>query len=164
MLTTYSLQATLLPSPSNILVSSTFLTSFNDITVIVLTIVALVLFKSKLRWRKLKVDLFSRMGIGVACAVISAFFAINMETARKADFKDHNGNASLSVFILLPQYALVGAGEIMTLVSGMEMAFLGAPRGLRCTALGLFWTATGLGYFAAFGVLAFVNKYEKGMK
>ncbi|XP_013392599.1 solute carrier family 15 member 4 [Lingula anatina] len=160
MLTTYGIQADSVLSPQHIRAPCAFMSSFNDTTVIILVAVILAMFSSRLRWRKLKVDLFSRMGIGLVCAVLSAFVAIVLEFERKKDCKANHGVSSLSVFVLIPQYAMIGLGEILTLVSGMQLAYLGAPKGLRCTSLGLLKTALGLGDFTAYGVLELLERFN----
>ncbi|ESO87044.1 hypothetical protein LOTGIDRAFT_229242 [Lottia gigantea] len=113
-----------------------------------------------------------RMGIGMILAALSVTVAGIVEIYRKKDLEtnggfiqelaDKNFNAStLSVFIQVPQFALVGASEVFASVSGLEFAFTQAPQSMQGFLTGLFYVASGLGSYVANAIIKIIEVSTK---
>ncbi len=60
--------------------------------------------------------------------------------------------ADMSVFWLIPQYALIGFGEVFTVIAGYEYALRIAPQKMRGIIVGLFYALEGVGFLSAGGM------------
>ena len=60
--------------------------------------------------------------------------------------------ANISVCWLIPQYILIGFGEVFTAIAGYEYALRISPERMRGTIFGLFYGFVGVGYFIAGGI------------
>ncbi|GJN14395.1 hypothetical protein PR202_gb01218 [Eleusine coracana subsp. coracana] len=96
---------------------------------------------------------FQRMGIGLAISIVSVGTAALVETKRRGVAAEHGfvdkpkSVVPLSVFWLVPQYAIHGLGEAFSSVGHMEFLYDQAPESMRSTAAALFWLATSLGNY-----------------
>ncbi|XP_064628429.1 solute carrier family 15 member 4-like [Lineus longissimus] len=86
-------------------------------------------------------DLLVRMGIGLICAAIVALCAGILETMRK--------KYTLSVFCQVPQYVIMGIGEVAE-ISAYEFASTESLPGLQGFTIGMFISTYGLGCFIAY--------------
>ena len=57
----------------------------------------------------------------------------------------------------MPQFFLVGIGEVFAAVTGLEMAFSETPKRIKGAVMGIFLVMSGLGSFVAFIFLKLVN-------
>ncbi|GJM88578.1 hypothetical protein PR202_ga04655 [Eleusine coracana subsp. coracana] len=96
---------------------------------------------------------FQRMGIGLAISIVSVGTAALVETKRRAAAAEHGlvdkpkSVVPMSVFWLVPQFAVHGLGEAFSSVGHMEFLYDQAPESMRSTAAALFWLATSLGNY-----------------
>ncbi|XP_074280522.1 protein NRT1/ PTR FAMILY 6.2-like isoform X2 [Silene latifolia] len=64
----------------------------------------------------------------------------------------------LSVFILVPQFLLVGAGEAFTYTGQLDFFTTQSPRGMKGLSTGLFLTTISLGFFASSFLVVVVQR------
>ncbi|KAL8604550.1 hypothetical protein ACOMHN_015834 [Nucella lapillus] len=107
-------------------------------------------------------------GIGFVLAALSMIAAAVVEVERK----DHMGfnqtvekevfySSHLSVFLHVPQFALIGASEAFTSISGLEFAFTQSPPSMQGVMMGVFLATTGLGRYLASLILHIVAAATK---
>ncbi|XP_013412706.1 protein NRT1/ PTR FAMILY 5.12-like [Lingula anatina] len=157
---TFQLQATGLNTTIgqvNIDDPSAFVLLFNEV-IILLTIPFLInVVYRNFRRKGKKISVFVRMAIGMACTAGSGFSALLVEVARRNDCTQHGGQSTLTVLIQAPQVILLGLGEVFTVISAWEYVYTEAPKGLKFTAMGLFYTVYGLTFFASYGFLKLIE-------
>nr|KAI8731472.1 solute carrier family 15 member 4-like [Biomphalaria glabrata] len=114
-----------------------------------------------------------RIGIGFIFATLSMIVAGIVEIRRKEyldranptiqNLGGQNFNAStMSVFVQIPQFALVGVSEIFTSVTTLEFAYNQAPVALQGLLTGLFIAASGVGNWVSTAILAIVESATEG--
>jgi peptide/histidine transporter 3/4 len=112
---------------------------------------------------------FRRMGIGMVLSVIAVVVAGIVEIYRKDGGEYHEqplGNerfnaSSMSVFVQVPQFALIGASEIFTAITTLEFAYSQAPVAMQGLLTGLFLAASGIGNWLSMAILAIVQAATK---
>ncbi|XP_076446914.1 solute carrier family 15 member 4-like [Babylonia areolata] len=114
-----------------------------------------------------------RIGIGFVLASLSMVVAGVVEIARKDRMEEPGGTltqdlggekfiaSSMSVFVQVPQFALVGASEVFASICGLEFAYTQAPKSMQGVIMGLFLVTSGLGGFLASGILNAVKAATK---
>ncbi|XP_076446957.1 solute carrier family 15 member 4-like [Babylonia areolata] len=114
-----------------------------------------------------------RIGIGFVLASLSMVVAGVVEIARKDRMEEPGGTliqdlggekfnaSSMSVFVQVPQFALVGASEVFASICGLEFAYTQAPKSMQGVLMGLFLVTSGLGGFIATGILNAVQAATK---
>ncbi|KAH9519725.1 hypothetical protein Btru_070734 [Bulinus truncatus] len=114
-----------------------------------------------------------RIGIGFIFAAIAMIVAGVVEISRKnylnrddpliQDLGGQNFNSStMSVFVQIPQFALIGASEIFTSITTLEFAYNQAPATMQGLLTGLFLAASGIGNWVSTAILAIVEKATEG--
>ncbi|XP_055877764.1 solute carrier family 15 member 4-like isoform X2 [Biomphalaria glabrata] len=114
-----------------------------------------------------------RIGIGFIFATLSMIVAGIVEISRKEyldranplvqNLGGQNFNAStMSVFVQIPQFALVGASEIFTSITTLEFAYNQAPVAMQGLLTGLFLAASGIGNWVSTAILAIVESATEG--
>ncbi|KAG1370981.1 putative protein NRT1/ PTR FAMILY 3.1 [Cocos nucifera] len=109
-----------------------------------------------------------RMGIGLAISIFANVAAALVETKRKAAAAKHGlldsptVTVPISVFWLVPQYAIHGLGDAFSSVGHMEFLYDQAPESMRSTAAALFWLAASIGNYMGTVLVILVNDYTKG--
>ncbi|CAD5165013.1 unnamed protein product [Musa acuminata subsp. malaccensis] len=94
-----------------------------------------------------------RIGIGMAVGLLANVAAALVEAKRKGAAADHGlvdqpkAVVPISVFWLVPQYAIHGLAEAFTSVGNMEFLYDQAPESMRSTAAALFWLAMSIGNY-----------------
>ncbi|XP_062181712.1 protein NRT1/ PTR FAMILY 3.1-like [Phragmites australis] len=94
-----------------------------------------------------------RMAIGLAISILGVATAALVETKRRGVAADHglldNPKAivPLSVFWLVPQFAIHGIAGAFSSVGHMEFLYDQAPESMRSTAAAFFWLASSLGHY-----------------
>lgn len=94
-----------------------------------------------------------RIGIGMAIGLSANVAAALVEAKRKGAAADHGlmdqpkAVVPISVFWLVPQYAIHGLAEAFTSVGQMEFLYDQAPESMRSTAAALFWLAMSIGNY-----------------
>ncbi|VDH95549.1 solute carrier family 15 (peptide/histidine transporter), member 3/4 [Mytilus galloprovincialis] len=109
-----------------------------------------------------------RIGVGFILATLSVVVAGILEIYRKKNLASTGGvsqdlagdtfNAStISFFAQVPEFALVGASEVFTSISGLEFAYSQAPDFMQGVCMGLFLMMSGLGNYVSEAILKFVR-------
>ncbi|CAA3020471.1 NRT1 PTR FAMILY -like [Olea europaea subsp. europaea] len=116
------------------------------------------------------ITLLQRMGIGLVLHVVimvTAFLAERkrLRVAREHEIFKKDQTVPLSIFILLPQFALMGVADNFE-VAKIEFFYDQAPEGMKSLGTAYFTTSMGVGYFLSSFLLSTVSdmtkKYGKG--
>lgn len=108
-----------------------------------------------------------RMGIGHSIHILSNVAAALVETKRKAVAADHGlldrqtATVPISVFWLVPQYAINGLGDAFTSVGHMEFLYDQSPESMRTSAVALFSLAGSIGNYMGTALVTLVNNYTR---
>lgn len=70
----------------------------------------------------------------------------------------HNTTLPISVFLLIPQFFLVGAGEAFIYTGQLDFFITQSPKGMKTMSTGLFLTTLSLGFFVSSFLVAVVKK------
>ncbi|XP_069122940.1 solute carrier family 15 member 4-like [Argopecten irradians] len=114
-----------------------------------------------------------RIGFGMILAALSVVVAGILEIYRKQELSESGGiiqeladdkfNAStLSVFLQVPEFALVGASEVFASISGLEFAYSEAPDFMQGLVMGLFLMTSGIGNYVSTLILVIVKAASAG--
>lgn len=108
-----------------------------------------------------------RIGIGLVISIFTMIVAAVVEQKRmqyvqdedlagmlKADPKAH---VSLTIFWLLPQYILVGAGEALTYAGQLDFFYNESPKAMRSMGSALCICTLSLGYYTSSLLVSLVN-------
>ncbi|WCJ37507.1 Major facilitator superfamily protein [Euphorbia peplus] len=100
-----------------------------------------------------------RIGIGLIFSVIAMVAAATTEIERKnnAIHKD----SKISVFWLLPQFILVGAGEAFAYVGQLEFFIREAPERMKSLSTGFFLSTLSMGFFVSSLLVSLVDQITK---
>eukprot|EP01130_Rhizamoeba_saxonica_P018911 TRINITY_DN9641_c0_g1_i1.p1 TRINITY_DN9641_c0_g1~~TRINITY_DN9641_c0_g1_i1.p1 ORF type:complete len:529 (-),score=78.58 TRINITY_DN9641_c0_g1_i1:26-1612(-) len=116
----------------------------------------------------IKFGMLKRIGTGfiiIIFAMISAAFVeiyrlylVNngdtfIQTIGKAKYEA----ATLSVFVQIPQFALIGTSEVLTSITGLEFAYDQAPDSMKSTIMAILLVTTGLGNYLGGAIVIIVN-------
>jgi dipeptide/tripeptide permease len=102
---------------------------------------------------------FMRMGIGLAINMLGNVSAALVERKRKNAMNLHSN--SISVFWLVPQFAIHGISEAFYSVGHMEFCYDQAPESMRSSATALFWLSISLGNYLATALVTIVHNCTK---
>ncbi|KAJ8749068.1 hypothetical protein K2173_013675 [Erythroxylum novogranatense] len=116
------------------------------------------------------ITLLQRMGIGIVLQIIVMITACLTEKKRLSAAKEHNtpkgGTVPLSIFILLPQFALMGIADSFVEVAKIEFFYDQAPEGMKSLGTSYFTSSLGIGNFLSSFLLTTVsditNKHGHG--
>lgn len=114
-----------------------------------------------------------KMGVGMLFAMGSVIMAGLMEIERKNYISTHGYfeqhpfdtpvNASqMNIFYQVPQYVLMGTGEVLTSIPGLAFAYSQSPLYLRGVIMGLNLATIGIGYYMAGALAAIARKASDG--
>ncbi|KDP26488.1 hypothetical protein JCGZ_17646 [Jatropha curcas] len=112
------------------------------------------------------ITLLQRMGIGLLLHVIIMFIACLVERKRLNVAEEHNLLAQndtipLSIFILLPQFALMGVADSFVEVAKLEFFYDQAPEGMKSLGTSYFTSSLGIGSFLSSFLLKTVAEVTK---
>ncbi|CAG5123017.1 unnamed protein product, partial [Candidula unifasciata] len=148
------------------------LNAFNTIIIIILIPIVDRLIYPCFEKIKRPLSYLTRIGVGMILAVIAVVVAGIVEIYRKVDLEEHSHlqvlggenftASSMSVFVQIPQFALIGASEIFTSITSLEFAYNQAPVAMQGLLTGLFLAATGVGNWVSTAILAIVQKATEG--
>ncbi|XP_077250804.1 protein NRT1/ PTR FAMILY 5.2-like [Tasmannia lanceolata] len=98
------------------------------------------------------ISLLQRMGIGLIIHIIIMLTASLTERRRLRVAKDHGlvengGKVPLTIFILLPQFVLMGIADAFLEVSKIEFFYDQAPQGMKSLGTSYSMTSLGIGNF-----------------
>ncbi|KAL4588030.1 hypothetical protein LXL04_000908 [Taraxacum kok-saghyz] len=107
------------------------------------------------------ITLLQRMTIGLVLHVFIMVVASVVERKRLSVAKDHGilGHGQvvpLSIFILLPQFALMGIADSFLEVAKLEFFYDQAPEGMKSLGTAYWTTSIGVGYFLSSFILSTV--------
>jgi peptide/histidine transporter 3/4 len=111
---------------------------------------------------------FQRMGIGLAISVLSVASAALVETKRRDAAARHGlldspaAVVPISVFWLVPQFAVHGIGDAFSSVAHMEFLYDQAPESMRSSAVALFWLAGSIGSYLGTVLVTAVQSATRG--
>jgi len=111
---------------------------------------------------------FQRMGIGLAISILSVASAALVETKRRGAAARHGlldeptAVVPLSVFWLVPQFAVHGIGDAFSSVALMEFLYDQAPESMRSSAVALFWLASAIGNYMGTVLVTVVQRVTRG--
>ncbi|KAJ6796076.1 putative protein NRT1/ PTR FAMILY 6.4 [Iris pallida] len=113
---------------------------------------------------------FTRSTQGLSClhrvAVGLVFSMLAMATAAMVEKKRRDrtvlDGTNISVFWLVPQYFLVGAGEAFAYVGQLEFFIREAPERMKSMSTGLFLATISMGFFLSSLLVSLVDKVTKG--
>ncbi|XP_065850834.1 protein NRT1/ PTR FAMILY 6.2 [Euphorbia lathyris] len=92
-----------------------------------------------------------RVGIGLVLSTLGMVAAAIVEKKRLSVAKSVGGeNVStlpLTVFVLIPQFFLVGSGEAFIYAGQLDFFITQSPKGMKTMSTGLFLTTLSLGFF-----------------
>ncbi|XP_076934292.1 protein NRT1/ PTR FAMILY 6.2-like isoform X2 [Bidens hawaiensis] len=118
-------------------------------------------------WKKWKgtpgfTDL-QRMGLGLILSTFGMAAAAVVEMKRLSVAKSvggtpHGGSLPISVFMLIPQFFLVGAGEAFIYTGQLDFFITRSPKSMKTMSTGLFLTTLSLGFFMSSFLVSVVKK------
>lgn len=96
--------------------------------------------------------MLSVMGMGIASLV----------EIRRLSVAKHQGRATtslpISVFLLIPQFFLIGSGEAFIYTGQLDFFITQSPKGMKTMSTGLFLTTLSLGFFLSSFLVSVVKK------
>ncbi|WOL10159.1 hypothetical protein Cni_G18913 [Canna indica] len=101
-----------------------------------------------------------RIAIGLFLSIV-AMFAAGFTEKKRLNVAWANPGAPvvpLSVFWLIPQFFLVGAGEAFTYVGQLDFFLRECPKGMKTMSTGLFLSTLSLGFFLSSVLVTVVHK------
>ena len=102
-----------------------------------------------------------RIAIGLVLSVLGMAVAAIGERKRLSVAKGVRGNPAtlpISVFILIPQFFLVGSGEAFIYTGQLDFFITQSPKGMKSMSTGLFLTTLSLGFFVSSFLVSVVKK------
>ncbi|KAL1559641.1 protein NRT1/ PTR FAMILY 5.2-like [Salvia divinorum] len=110
--------------------------------------------------------LLQRMGIGLLLHIIIMVTASlaerrRLSVARRNGITEKDQIVPLSIFILLPQFALMGVADNFVEVAKIEFFYDQAPHGMKSLGAAYFTTSLGIGYFLSSFLLSTVADVTK---
>ncbi|XP_074351955.1 protein NRT1/ PTR FAMILY 5.2-like [Apium graveolens] len=112
------------------------------------------------------ITMLQRMGIGLVMHVTVMIIASISERKRLSVIKEHgitekNQIVPLSIFILLPQYGLMGVAETFWEVGRLEFFYDQAPKSMKSFGTAYYTTSLSMGYFLSSFILTTVANFTK---
>ncbi|XP_027332728.1 protein NRT1/ PTR FAMILY 6.2 [Abrus precatorius] len=102
-----------------------------------------------------------RIAIGLVFSISGMATASICERKRLSVAKGVSGNQAtlpISVFLLIPQFFLVGAGEAFIYTGQLDFFITQSPKGMKTMSTGLFLTTLSLGFFVSSFLVSVVKK------
>ncbi|XP_022845742.1 protein NRT1/ PTR FAMILY 5.2-like [Olea europaea var. sylvestris] len=112
------------------------------------------------------ITLLQRFGIGYMLHIIVMVTAClaerrRLKVAKENEIFEKNQIVPLSIFILLPQFALMGVADTFVEVAKIEFFYDQAPEGMKSLGTAYFTTSFGVGYFLSSFLLKTVADITK---
>ncbi|KAM0881107.1 hypothetical protein ACQ4PT_033171 [Festuca glaucescens] len=100
-----------------------------------------------------------KIGIGLVLSIVGMAAAAFCEKKRLAVAATSTNGAVLpiSVFLLTPQFLLVGAGEAFIYTGQLDFFITRSPKSMKTMSTGLFLTTLSLGFFLSSALVSFVG-------
>ncbi|CAN0914905.1 Protein NRT1/ PTR FAMILY 6.2 [Linum grandiflorum] len=121
-------------------------------------------------WKKWKgkpgFSSLQRIAIGLALSTMGMGVAALVEKRRLSEAAKFATSSTtvlpLSVFLLIPQFFLVGAGEAFIYTGQLDFFITQSPKGMKTMSTGLFLTTLSLGFFVSSFLVMVVKKVTAG--
>ncbi|KAL8040636.1 hypothetical protein ABFX02_10G110800 [Erythranthe guttata] len=97
----------------------------------------------------------STLGMAVAALVEMKRLAVAKSVNNTTTAADH---VPISVFLLIPQFFLVGSGEAFIYTGQLDFFITQSPKGMKTMSTGLFLTTLSLGFFVSSFLVSVVKK------
>ncbi|KAL0410685.1 UNVERIFIED_CONTAM: protein NRT1/ PTR FAMILY 6.2 [Sesamum latifolium] len=94
----------------------------------------------------------STLGMGVAALAEMKRLSVAKSVSRTSS------NLPISVFLLIPQFFLVGAGEAFIYTGQLDFFITQSPKGMKTMSTGLFLTTLSLGFFVSSFLVSVIKK------
>ncbi|KAL3634362.1 hypothetical protein CASFOL_021416 [Castilleja foliolosa] len=107
------------------------------------------------------ISLLQRMGIGMVLHIIIMVVATFTESYRLSVANGKN-RAPLSIFILLPQFILMGIADAFLEVAKIEFFYDQAPESMKSLGTSYSMVSLGIGYFVSSFLLSIVSRITGG--
>lgn len=112
------------------------------------------------------ITLLQRMGIGLVFHIFIMMIASLVERRRLSAAKDHGvvesgGQVPLSIFILLPQFVIMGTADAFLEVAKIEFFYDQAPESMKSLGTSYSMTSLGIGNFLSSFLLSTVSHITK---
>ncbi|OWM81528.1 hypothetical protein CDL15_Pgr007566 [Punica granatum] len=112
------------------------------------------------------ITLLQRMGIGFVLHIIIMVIACSVDkkrlsVAHENNIFQKNQTIPLTIFILLPQFALMGVADTFVEVAKIEFFYDQAPEGMKSLGTAYFTTSLGIGNFLSSFLLKTVERITK---
>nr|XP_017237421.1 PREDICTED: protein NRT1/ PTR FAMILY 5.2-like [Daucus carota subsp. sativus] len=112
------------------------------------------------------ITMLQRMGTGLVLHIIVMITAAicerkRLQVAKENGITEKNQIVPLSIFILLPQFALMGVADNFLEVAKLELFYDQAPESMKSLGTAYFSTSIGLGFFLSSGILSTVASVTK---
>ncbi|KAK1309396.1 putative nitrite transporter [Acorus calamus] len=114
------------------------------------------------------ISFLKRMGVGFTISVAATLVAGFVEVKRKQAAGEHGltdeprATIPMTVFWLVPQYALHGAAEAFMSIGHLEFFYDQAPESMKSTATALFWMSISMGNYASTFIVSLVHRLSAG--
>ena len=103
---------------------------------------------------------FQRTAIGLALSILGMAAAVMAEKKRLAVAETVGRKTQtlpISVYLLIPQFFLVGAGEAFIYTGQFDFFITRSPKGMKTMSTGLFLTTFSLGFFVSSFLVSVIN-------
>ncbi|ONK70805.1 uncharacterized protein A4U43_C04F1720 [Asparagus officinalis] len=112
------------------------------------------------------ITLLQRIGIGLVLHIITMAIAVLVErirlrTASSHGLVENGGQVPLSIFILLPQFVLMGVADAFLVPGEVELFYDQAPESMKSLGTSYSLTAYGVGNFLSSFLLSVVSDVTK---
>ncbi|KAK9101980.1 hypothetical protein Sjap_019234 [Stephania japonica] len=97
--------------------------------------------------------------LGMAAAALAERKRLSVAKAIKNDH--HNSDLPISVFLLIPQFFLIGSGEAFIYTGQLDFFITQSPKGMKTMSTGLFLTTLSLGFFGSSFLVSVVTKVTR---
>lgn len=110
------------------------------------------------------ITMLQRIGIGMVISVLTVAVSALIETKRLKTAQDFglvdqpNATLPMSWWWLVPQYLLIGIGDVFTIVGLQEFFYDQVPVQFRSLGLALYLSVIGIGSFISSILISFIDK------
>ncbi|OVA14399.1 Proton-dependent oligopeptide transporter family [Macleaya cordata] len=104
-----------------------------------------------------------RISIGLIMSIAGMAVAALVEVkrlsvAKSTDHTNSTGDLPISVFLLIPQFFLIGSGEAFIYTGQLDFFITQSPKGMKTMSTGLFLTTLSFGFFVSSFLVSVVQR------
>lgn len=93
--------------------------------------------------------------------MVAASFCEKKRLSVAKSVSGHQPTLPISVFLLIPQFFLVGSGEAFIYTGQLDFFITRSPKGMKTMSTGLFLTTLSLGFFLSSFLVSVVKKVTR---